>query len=301
MNLLDLCSTPVAILPDAGLRTLVGLSAIDPLTERHVGESFRVWLTVYDAAGKRVARNEIATLSAGERRMFDIGAMAQESAGAGNRLACIHRIPVSLCPPGQDPDRDAPDGVGPEDYDLYRAVVQYALPGGGNGSVVYEAPPFFNDDRIRRRPSETLSFTSKIVVSKALDTLLCVIHYSQNPDYRTAARYRVQLLDSVGEVVVRDEFELGPFTATVISIRSALEKAGTTFDNEEIANYSLVAWSKDAALIPLIIQQAPHAGAVAIEHAHPAQAFLMPADAATRNQLKAAAIRQWDARFEASA
>jgi hypothetical protein len=297
--LLDLLSTPVPILDGEGLVTRVGLSAADPLGERHAGEAFRVFLTQYSADGMHISRREIGTLAAGERRIFDVAALLRGEKGEGNRLAVIHRVPESLCPSGEEPATAAPFLGQHAEYELYRAVVEYADPRGGNGSVVYETPPRFNDLRDRPRPQETLSFTSKILISEQYDTLLCLIHYSVDPSYRRTATYRMRVFTDAGEVAATRELILEPFTATVVSMRELLVLSSTR-GSGEFRNYSMIAWCRDAAVIPLMIQRAPNCGSVAVEHIHPAQAFLLPNEIGQRNVIKATSIAAWDHAFEAA-
>jgi hypothetical protein len=60
---------------------------------------------------------------------------------------------------------------------------------------------------------------------------------------------------------------------------------------------SLIGWSADAALLTLFLQIDTLTRSVAIEHAHPPQTYLLPADNALRTRLKSRAVERWDAAF----
>jgi hypothetical protein len=297
---LDLITTPVAVLNGTGLRTAAGLSADDPLSTRHVGERYRAFVSYYAPDGSFADRCEVPPLAAHERRLIDLSGPAAERFGAADCLAVVHRVPERLCPPGADPEHVMVAGSAHADYAMYRAMAQYGLAGGGHGGVIYETPPHLNDTRDGRRRSTTLTFSSKIVVSPTVDTVLLLLHLSADPAYRHTATYRFRLHRPDGTPLAESETRVPAFTPRALSMRAMLSadgraRAGLSADGLQCL--SLVGWTADAALLTLFVHTDTLTRSVAIEHAHPPQTYLLPADNALRARLKSRAVERWDAAF----
>lgn len=297
---LDLITTPVAVLNGLGLRTAVGLSADDPLSTRHIGDRYRSFVTYYGPDGMLSDRCELPELRAHERRLVDLTDPAAKRFGAADCIAMVHRVPESLCPRGVDPTTAEIDMSAHDDYAMYRTMVQYGLPEGGHGGVIYETPPHLNDARGRSRQSTTLTFSSKIVVSDTVDTILLLLHLSVDPGYRHTATYRFRLHRPDGTPVVESETSVPAFTPRTLSVREMLAANGRAHEllsSDGLQCLSLVGWSADAALLTLFLQMDARTRSVAIEHAHPPQTYLLPADNAIRAQLKSRAVERWNAGF----
>jgi hypothetical protein len=292
LTALDLISTPVPVLPERGLVTHVGLSGDDPLATRFGDERFEVLLTSYDSDGRWVGRQSLGEVGPRERRWYDVSSLAGPVGSRANRLAVVHRVPRSICPEDADPSLAEVGAIDQETYALYRAVVQLSIPGGPNGSVVYETPPRLNDSRRGPRRSTALMFSSKVRVAPGASSSVCIVHHSLDPAHGVAARVRMLVFDEDGAVLARDERIVRPFTVELTPVAKLVDPELATRAR------SVVAWSKDAALLFLLIQQNVDPPAVSLEHTHPPQTYLLPSDLAVRYRIKAAAIDRWDTRWE---
>ena len=183
---------------------------------------------------------------------------------------------------------------------MYRSVVQYAFPGGSNGSVIYETPPNFNVPRPGRAPASTLTFTSKMVVSDDVETVLALIHYSVDRAYATTARYTFAVFAADGEQVGAGALAVPPSAVGIVSVRDALVPdtlARCASADDGLAWLGYVGCSTDAALIPLILTLAPSRRSVSVEHTHPAQAYTLPAKPEDKHKVKARAVTLWAQRL----
>jgi hypothetical protein len=164
--------------------------------------------------------------------------------------------------------------------------------------VIYETPPHLNDTRGRARQSTTLTFSSKIVVSETIDTIILLLHLSVDPDYRRTATYRFRLHRPDGTPLVESETRIPAFTPRTLSVRDLLAaNHGDGRRAQGLQCLSLIGWSAGAALLTLFLQVDTLTRSVAIEHAHPPQTYLLPADNAIRAKIKSHAVERWDAAF----
>lgn len=287
---LDLISTPVPVLNRTGLVTSVGLSGDDPLAERHHSETFRVIISIHGTDGSLTARRELDPIGVHERQRIDLSAIAHEVVGDEDVLAFVHRVPISVCPIGSDPSAPLGGDASPDDYEMYRTMVQFAR-GGAHGGVIYETPPGLNDRRGRPGRGTALMFTSKILHGPSDRTLVCAINGSIDPAYTASVPLRMVVFDANGDAIATDEREIAAFTVSVLDMHEVVG------DRSAGRNLSAVAWSSAGALIFLVIEDAENH--VAVEHTHPPQAYLLADDPATRFRLKNEAIAAWDRRFAA--
>jgi hypothetical protein len=184
---------------------------------------------------------------------------------------------------------------------MYRSLVQYSYPGGGNGSVIYETPPGFNLPRPGRPPASTLTFTSKVVASDTVTTTVALMNYSLDPAYAVTARYRYAFFAPDGTEVACAETAIPPFTVRALDVRDAVPAAvlGRYRDGADGLTWlTYVGYCRDTAIIPLIVTRAPSLRAVAVEHTHPAQAYTLPARPEEKHRVKSEAVATWAARWE---
>ena len=294
---LDLITTPVAVLNATALATRAGISGDDPLCERMVGERFRVFLSLFSPDGIFAERIELDPVGPGERRMLDLSVLMRERYGDRNALAVVHRVPFSLCPHGIDPQtvEMAPSG---EDFDLLRVMVEYGFPGGGKGAVIYETPPGINGPR--RSAQSALILSSKIAISRGQNTTMLLINMSESPAYRESVTVRARLFASDGRAVTAREATVAPFSFAMISLRDWIAQAGDVI-TEEIATFSVVAWSRQGALIPLFLQTHEELRSVSIEHSNPPQVYVLPMTQAERFRIKNEAVAAWDKTWDQAA
>jgi hypothetical protein len=298
VSLLNLISTPIPVLNSLGLDTRVGLSSDDPVGGRRPSEAFEAYLTIYAPDGRRLERVELGEIPPHRRRTFDISSMTRTRVPHDDHLTVVHRIPQRLLR-GAGPDAAvelAPDDA---DFAMYRSLIEYSLPGGGSGSVIYETPPGLNVRRPGRPLSTTLTFTSKVALSEAVGTYVVVTNYSMDPAYTTTAAWTFALFAPSGERVGSGHRAVRPFTVAVIDARAELVAGAAVAHRaiDELACFGFVGYSDDAALIPVVLQVAPSLGGVAIEHTHPAQAYTVPARADQASVLKLRALAAWRKRL----
>lgn len=296
LTALDLISTPVPVLAGRDLHTVVGVSGDDPLVLRHASETFRVLVSVYDTDGCLADRIELDPVGPGQRRLIDVSELLAPRGFDADVLAVVHRVPVSIAPPGTDPTIDVPAESAPS-YEMYRSLVQLGVPGGGRGGVIYETPPRMNDNRGRTRPATALMFTSKVAIGARTTTLICALNPSLDPAYRSVAPLRMQLFRADGTLAGQHETSVGPFGVATVDAAEVLRDPAARHE-DGWRNHSVTAWSSAAALVFLVITLAD--GQVAVEHTHPPQAYLLPDEEPKRFAIKNAAIAAWDRRFEAS-
>ena len=117
----------------------------------------------------------------------------------------VHRVPSHLLAQVTDVEEPLELEHLP-DYYMYRSLIEYSYPQGGNGSVIYETPPGLNLSRPGKPTSETLTFTSKIVLSELVNTYVVLIHYSQDPSYSAICEYNFSVLDMSGSTVASTEW-----------------------------------------------------------------------------------------------
>ncbi len=294
--LLNLISTPAAVLPRLGLRLSVGLSSEDPMVGRHPSEPYAMYLSVYAPDGTFAKRLALGRIEPRRRRLLDVSSLLTPFGFDDNHLVVAHRVPASLA------DRygvvDEPVVLaGEPDYGWFRAYVQYAYPDslGAHGSVIYEVPPRFNEPSPGARPPVVLTFTTKIVLSAMVKTYVVLVNHSTDPSYATTADYRFAVHAGDGVRAAVGRCAVDPFTVRVIDLSHAIpeRRAACARDPQDgLAHFCLYGICENAAVAVLVLNLAPAAGGVSIEHTHPTQTYLLaPAD--EKQRIKREAIAAW--------
>ena len=215
---------------------------------------------------------------------------------AMDHLTVVHRVPSRLLQDVSRPEDEIelPDEL---DYSMFRSLVEYSYPKGGNGSVIYETPPGLNARVGEGKSSNTLTFTCQMVVSEQLNTHLVLINYSTNPGYSQIARYGYAIHALSGERVVTDHVDIGPFAIRVLDVAHVIPEdilARCTDPQDDLATFTLTGYSEDAAIMVVVLNTAPSLGAVALEHTHPPQSYLFPVDLGYHRQAKNDAQKAWN-------
>ena len=287
---LNLISSPLAVLNSLGLNLRVGLSSEDPSVMEH-SEPYDVVLSVYSPEGLMEKQMRIGEIPINSRRFFDVSRITRELIPDLNHLAVIHRVPSKLFRQMSDLS-DQIEVKKLPDYDLFRTVVEYSLPGGANGSVIYESPPGLNT----RPSSNNLTFTSQIVLSEAVNTHIILINYSLNPSYKQIANYHFGIYTLDGKNVISDRVSVGPFGITVLDVSNRIPDnvINEMQDSEDgFSAFNFVGYSDDASIMSVVVNLAPSLGGVSVEHTHPPQTYLFPSDRYERSGVKKAAIAHW--------
>ena len=298
-SLLNLLSTPLPVLNSLGLKTRVGLSSEDPTTLRHEEESYEAYLSVYSPEGPLLDRIHLGEVAANRRRFFDVSAAAAPLVPEGDHLTVVHRIPTRL----QDQVSNLEEITEiPEhsEYFMYRSMLEYSYPQGGNGSVIYETPPGLNANAGPDSTSNTFMFTCQIVLSEIVRTHIVLIHYSVNPAYTKMADFNFGFFSQSGETVASDHVAVGPFSVAKLDVSQIIATDIIQRDRDPMdgqSSYTFVGSSEDAVVIPLVLNTAPEIGAVALEHTHPPQAYVFPYDASLKRKVKTDAQRAWTSIF----
>ncbi len=262
-KLLHLVSTPIAIMAEQGLRTYAGVTGDDPSNERNMGASYLVLLSVF-GQGRLLGRIMAGTVGAHEHYFVDVDAeVAKQGWSEAATLCVVHRIPSQyVC---GDRFNDTPVTQTHMDFSIYRTVVQYAVEGGGMGSVVYETPPNFN---MSGKKPHFLSFSNKIYLHPETDSHLAFLNYSVSPDYAQAADVKIEFRDASGTCI-------GQYGLTVPAMDFSCIRVGDLLPAIPSPFVSFTAASVTSALIPLSIVVHHPSGGVSVEHSHPPQEYLM--------------------------
>ncbi len=300
LSLLNLISTPVPVLNSLGLETSIGLSSEDPVGGRHPSETYRAYLTIYSPDGVLTNRLILGDIPPHRRRFFHLSELISPTFSGKDHLTVVHRIPERLLINGRRPEDIVELSSEEGDYGMFRGVVQYSFPGqgSGNGSVIYETPHGLNTKRPGKPLPTTLTFTSKVVLSKTVNTTLCLMYYSMDPGHDTKAHYEFSFFGPTGERVATGSREFRPFTVELIDVKetippSEVERATDPVDG--LSCFGFVGYSTDGVLIPLILNVDPSKRAVALEHSHPAQSYTYPFRPEDKQKFKVRAVRQWKA------
>ena len=299
VSLLNLISTPFPVLNSLGMTVKVGLSSDDPMALRHPSEEYQAYLTIYSPEGLLAERRHLGTIPPNRRKMFNISEISREIVPSVDHLCVVHRVPSGMLDQVSSVEEPLELERIP-DYYMYRSLIEYSYLQSGNGSVIYEAPPGLNVLRAGRLPSETLTFTSKVVVSDVVNTYVVLIHYSQDPSYTTICRYNFSVLSMSGESVASEHVDLGPFSVKVLDIGAIVTEEGVrraTDPQDGLATFTFLGFSDQASVISLVINASQELGAISVEHTHPAQEYLMPRDSTQRRKIKSGAIQQWKAQL----
>ncbi|MDP6495850.1 MAG: hypothetical protein QGI09_10635, partial [Dehalococcoidia bacterium] len=185
-SLLNLISAPIPVLNSLGLNLKVGLSSEDPTALNHGTEAYDAFLSIYSPEGLLQERTHLGEIPPSRRRLFDLSSITRRVVPSQDHLVVAHRVPHRLLT--QVENVESPIDL-PKDlhYPLFRSMVEYSYPGGGNGSVIYETPPGLNSARREEKSSNTLIFTCQIVLSQVVNTYMVLMHYSVNPNYTEIA------------------------------------------------------------------------------------------------------------------
>ena len=292
ISLLNLISTPIAVLNNLGLNLRVGLSSEDPMVGRRPSEPYEVYLSVFSPEGPLLERKPLGQIPPERRKMFDVTSITRQIVPDLDHLVVVHRVPTRLMSQVSSVEQQLEIPEEP-DYSFYRSMVEYSYPGGGNGSVIYETPP-----RLNAGPtSNTLTFTSKLVLTEEQNSYLVLINHSMNPDYSRMANYRYAVYSLSGEQVMSDRTPVGPFGVKVIDMKSVIpsEQIEQARDPQDgLSAFTMMGYSDDAALVSLVVNAAPNLGAVAVEHTHPPQTYLFPYYLKDQSKIKTEAISGWN-------
>jgi hypothetical protein len=293
--LLNLISTPMPVLNSLGLNLRVGLSSEDPMVGRQPKEPYDAFLSIYSPEGVLLDRKALGQIEPDRRKFFDVSEITRQLLPGQDHLSVVHRVPSRLLAQVSSVE-DSVELEDEPDYSYFRSLVEYSFPGGGNGSVIYETPPRLNLSAETGASSNTLSFTCQTAVSELVSSRVVLIHHSVNPQYTNIAKYSFALFSLSGERVFTDEVSVGPFGIKVLDIRALLPKE--VIDRERdpvdgISSFNFVGFSQDAAMMVLAINDAPSLGAVAVEHIHPPQTYLLPWDFAYQKKAKTEAQQAW--------
>ena len=292
---LNLISTPVSVLNSLGLNLRVGLSSEDPMVVRHPSEEYEVYLSTYSPEGLLMERGHMGQIPQNRRKFLDVSAYTKRLVPELDHLCVVHRIPSRLISSATSLDDEIEMEAEP-DYSMFRSLIEYSYPKGGNGSVIYETPPRLNQGTSGHRSSNTLTFTCQTVLSETVNTYVILIHYSVNPSYSHIANYEFALHSLTGERVFSDHVTVGPFSVKVLDMASLVpqEIISSEMDpGDGMSAFTFVGFSMDAAIQVVIVNACPSLGAVAVEHTHPPQTYLFPADASYQRKIKTDAQSEW--------
>lgn len=264
LNPLHFASTPIALMRDIGLKTYAGLSADDPENSRHFNTTFAVVLSVF-GNDVLIGRAIIDNLLPHEHKFYCLDDELEKLGwDKETRLCVVHRIPEQFVEKGNILAQvDLPEKP---DFEMYRTVVQYGLPEGGFGGVIYETPPNFNKTG---RPSDFLTFSNKIYVGDDAETYLLLINYSISNDYSSHASVKLNIYSGEGTQIGSTEINVPPFNFSCID-------AKTLIPSGQSGNfYNFIGSAHGVSLIPLSVNVSPRNGGVSVEHSHPPHAYLM--------------------------
>jgi len=292
ISLLNLISTPVPVLNTIGLNLRVGLSSEDPTVVGHIPETYTAYLSIYSPEGLLLDRLLLGSIPPERRRFFDISAITHALVPALDHLSVVHRIPTKLLAQVSSVEDEIELPTVPE-YPLFRSVVEYSYPGGGNGSVIYETPPGLNAST---SSSNTLTFTCQTLLSASVNTFVVLTNYSVNPSYSGVANYHFALHSLSGERVVTDNVTIGPFAIRILDLAHIIprEVVQREMDPQDgLSTFTFVGYSEDASIVLFAVNAAPDLGAVAVEHTHPPQSYIIPSDPSYQRRAKTEAQIQW--------
>jgi hypothetical protein len=262
---------------------------------RHPSEPYEAYLSVYSPEGLFIERKHLGEIPANRRRFFDISSITQKVVPDLDHLTVVHRIPSRLLSQVSSVEEQLELPAEP-DYSMFRSLIEYSFPQGGNGSVIYETPPLLNMGTRGPKSSNTLTFTCQTVLSELVNTYVVLIHYSMNPLYSQIADYHFTLHSLSGERVLSDHVTIGPFGIKLLDMAQIIPRQWVEKEKDphgHLSPFTFVGYSEDAALQVLLLNAAPTLGAVSVEHTHPPQAYLFPKDPAYQRKIKTDAQMAW--------
>lgn len=286
----------MAVLNSVGLNLRVGLSSEDPMVGRVPSEPYGVYLSIYSPEGILIERRHLGEIQPERRRFFDITTLTRELVHTLDHLTVVHRIPSRLVANITNLEDEIEIENNP-DYTLFRSLVEYSFPGGGNGSVIYETPHMLNSRPANESTStNTFTFTCQTVLTESLNTHVALINYSTNPKYSTIADFEYGLYSLTGELVYAGTVPVGPFMFRTIDLRQIIPADVVQQERDPqdgMSAFNLIGYCNDASILVVVINASPELGAVGVEHTHPPQAYLFPKDVNYRRTAKADACRSW--------
>lgn len=292
---LNLMSTPIPVLNSLGLRLRVGLSSEDPMVGRNASEPYEAFLSAYSPEGLLIGRVHIGNIPPNRRKFFDVSATVDQLVPNVDHLAVVHRIPSRLVTAGRSVEDEIEIQSQP-DYSLFRSLVEYSFPKGGNGSVIYETPFGLNSTSDTGKSSNTLTFTCQTVLSDVLKTYVVLIHYSMNTGYSKIANYQFAVHSQSGDIVATGQMDVTPFSIKILDMSQIIPK-DVIFDHRDPqdgrSSFTFIGNSGDAAFPVIVINSAPSLGAVSVEHTHPPQTYLFPWDFNYQREVKTSAQISW--------
>lgn len=293
ISLLNLISTPIAVLNSVGFTTRVGLSSNDPKLQRAHSKEYQGYLTIYSPEGVLLGREDLGVIPANRRRLFNVSDIARKYVSNADHLCVAHRIPCDLLDQVSHIEESIELDNYP-DYSLFRSLVEYSYPNGGNASIVYETPPRMNVYTTDQRLSETLSFTSKIVFSEAVDTHVLLINYSMDASYTNVCEFNFSVYSMAGDKVAENKVSVGPFSPRLINLRDYISPnliAESVDPTDGLATFSYIGFTDEGSNITIIINSSEELGGISMEHCHAAQEYLLPRNFDERKTIKSNAIK----------
>ena len=291
LSLLNLISTPLPVLNSLGLNPRVGLSSEDPMVTRHPSEPYDAYLSIYSPEGVFLERTHLGVIPPHRRRFFDITGITRRLVPHENHLSVVHRVPSRLLAQVSDVAEEIDLPTEP-DYSFFRSLVEFSFPQGGNGSIIYETTP-----RMNAAPSSnTLTFTNQIVVSPDMNSYLVLINYSVDPSYSRIGEFFFGVHCISGQLAVADTVRVGPFGIGVLDMKQVIPEAVIEREmdpQDGLSSFTIAGGSDGAALMNMVVNAAADQSAVAIEHTHPPQTYLLPRDPTLQRQVKTQARSQW--------
>jgi len=258
---LNISSTPVAILSSLGLKTSVGISSDDPKKERNLSLEFYIVLSLYNNS-KLVSRKIIDTLKPNSHKFYYIDEEIMKLNLKSKPDFCVlHRVPTTLMSLMKIPDFIELDEH--PDFDMYRMVVQYTSKKNSMGSVIYETPPNFNQNK-----GDFLSFSNKIYLTNDVKNNLIFINYSTNRTFDSTANVSISIYNSSGLKLKTEDIKIKPFSFGSLNINNLKLKT-----KERLLTFTAIA--DNLSLIPLSLINCISNGGISIEHSHPPQAYIM--------------------------
>ncbi len=235
-----------------------------------------VILSIYGNS-KLISRKVIDTLKPNSHKFYAIDEELEKLNILDQADFCVlHRVPTDLMLLNEIPEivevKELPD------FDMYRMVVQYTSPEFNKGSVIYETPPNFNQNKNR---GNFLSFSNKIYLTDSVKNNLVFINYSTNRNFDSTANVKLSIYNSDGLNLKTESFKVKPFSFSVFEVNSLKLKTKEKF-------LTFTAAADGLSLIPLSVSLCTSNGGVSIEHSHPPQAYIMAPWFITANIKKAA-------------
>ena len=93
-----------------------------------------------------------------------------------------------------------------------------------------------------------------------------------------------------------DTARVGPFGIGVLDMKKVIPEAviqQETDPQDGLSSFTIVGGSDDVALMVMVVNATADRTAVAVEHTHPPQTYLVPRDLYLQRQVKTRARSQW--------